>query len=239
MNDTSRVQHDEEVVPPDVEASASSLPLPAPLHKEDDKPKPWSKIALGVGLLLVIILGIVLGVTIPKDKSSSSLSKQDKNLEDREYLTARPTAAPTMGSPLDRVINFLVDQRISTAASFVDETTPQYQAALWLAGHFGENSTLTIPDTKLRNGAINGAYHFATRYILSLLWFGNSPSGWLEDANFASPLHHCDWTGSNFIGKVGVICEVPKQGNNPPIISRLQLGTCSIDCCETQQYMTF
>lgn len=86
---------------------------------------------------------------------------------------------------INDIFEFLVTNEISTPSTLRDPSSPQFQAASWIA----TQDKLRLPITGSRNGG-----RFVDRYVLSLLYFAmGGPATWPHDLNFLSPKHVCSW----------------------------------------------
>lgn len=102
-------------------------------------------------------------------------------------------------------VDFLVENGISSRGNFGSVSTPQYQAAYWIANTDPEN--LAIPSALDESSS-----QFVQRYVLALLYFAWNGSDWINSFNFIAGEHECGWfervpdeNGEMFA--VGVTCD--------------------------------
>jgi len=113
-------------------------------------------IAMAVIVLVAIIVGVAVGVTMqnPPSSGSSSNKSSSGNPEPRQSTTSQ-------------VIEYLVTGGVSSRADLENPGTPQNSAAKWLADLDDRNTVVPEHDINTPVG-----YHYATRYVLALLWYG-------------------------------------------------------------------
>jgi hypothetical protein len=95
---------------------------------------------------------------------------------------------------LNASITFLINHGISSAPDLHDESTPQYQAAHWLATVDAEELSVPAvggdPISGLRN---SDSFRFVQRYVLAVLYYGLDGEHWTSIRKFISPAHECSW----------------------------------------------
>ena len=121
-------------------------------------------------------------------------------------LTSSPTSAsPGRQFSRQQLEDYLVRNGITARKTLDDETTPQRQAAFWLAETDPRNVSLPADDD------LNG-YHFVTRYILTTIYFAlGGPTTWRFQFNFLTDNDICLWqdiftSEDGDVFRYGVIC---------------------------------
>lgn len=190
------------------------------------KRKKWW-LCVGVGTALLILLIIVPSVVVSnKNKSSRSninaiadASNADKNEIEREKEAAKNRPRPS----LESVIAYVVEEQVSDASRFSDTSTPQYQAARWMAET--DEANLPVPTTS----ATLNSYYYKFRYVMALNYYALGGNEWDLRYNFLSADHVCYWHEISTLQ--GVLCYYVHDG--PPIPLELKLGksVSSFDCC--------
>ena len=130
-------------------------------------------------------------------------------------------ATPEMEGRMDATIAFLFEQEISLAKDLYDESTPQYQAARWVA--LEDPEQLTVPNsTGQSNGGglrSSNTFRFVQRYVLAVLYFSFSGDSWDSRHNFVTAAHECAWFHSKVnrddkTYALGVTCDQHLQVQN-------------------------
>jgi hypothetical protein len=117
------------------------------------------------------------------------------------------TTSPRNSAILDQVIQFLVEKDISDASDLNRPGSPQYQAALWIAG---------INETNIYSLKLN-TYNFIFRYVMAVNYYaldggGGGDRKWLYPLNRLGPDNDvCFWKGAIPVEEfgfqtAGVIC---------------------------------
>jgi hypothetical protein len=89
------------------------------------------------------------------------------------------------------VIDFLVENEISTSFDLKNMESPQYHAAKWIANNDG--MTLGIPQ-------YGEHIAFVERYVMAVLFYALDGHNWKHDLNFLSPNHICTWYANITVG---------------------------------------
>jgi hypothetical protein len=82
------------------------------------------------------------------------------------------------------VLNFLVENEISTSCDLENVESPQYHAANWIADNDGMK--LDIPQ-------YGEHIAFVERYVMAVFFYALDGPHWKHDLNFLSPNHICTW----------------------------------------------
>jgi hypothetical protein len=148
---------------------------------------PWSRrrrylwpVLCSVVVLLAIVLGVTLGV-----------SHHQSNGTDRGVLPSfTHTKKAGRNADLDRVIALLKDVT-NDSGLLDDQTSPQFQAATWLAEQ--DEANLAVPD----GVDADESYIYLFRYVMALNYFAMGGTDWSQRdrLNFLSSRHVCDWNG--------------------------------------------
>lgn len=101
----------------------------------------------------------------------------------REVRQATPTGP--LPSRQEEVIAWLGDSQMSDPASLADTSTPQYQAAVWVA----DTDPLRVPLPK--DG--QDTSEFVQRYALTLLYMSLNGPNWTFSWNFVTSRPTCSW----------------------------------------------
>jgi hypothetical protein len=80
----------------------------------------------------------------------------------------------------------LLQNEVSDAEAFQDDSSPQFQALRWLATE--DTAVLDLDSTP--------AVILVERYVLAMLYFATSGEGWGGQRNFLSPTSVCEWNMS-------------------------------------------
>lgn len=84
-------------------------------------------------------------------------------------------------------MDFLIDNSISDQDQLMEQSSPQYQAANWIATQDGE--FVEIPLDTLQDSST----HFIQRYTLATLYFALGGQRWRSSFEFLSATHECSW----------------------------------------------
>lgn len=144
---------------------------------------------------------------------------------------AMPTLPPAIGlARFDQLIGLLA--QISDSSKFSDTTSPQYEAAWWLATTDGLQLDFSTEAFDI----------VAQRYILALLFFGLGGNGWESRKNFVSDIETCSWSDVTCnaeglviavdLGSNDLAGSIPAELGFIPNMQELTLGTI---CCWTRQ----
>jgi hypothetical protein len=147
----------------------------------------WIVASFALLLVVGVILGVTISLTTNNDKDSPSID-----------LTVTPTQSPaptTCTSSLDCLAEILLQNEVSDAEAFQDDSSPQSLALRWLANN--DPAALDL-DSK-------PAVIIVERYILAVLYFATSAAGELNVLNFLNASSSvCEWNTGN--GGRGVFC---------------------------------
>ena len=136
--------------------------LKKPALKPALKPTLTSKLCNKRICWATLILVVLLATTITVAKI---ITKEN---------TARGTA----------VLDFLVENEISTSFDLENIESPQYHAAKWIADYDGMK--LGIPQ-------YGEHIAFVERYVMAVLFYALDGQHWKHNLNFLSPNHICTW----------------------------------------------
>ncbi|KAG7349626.1 RHS repeat-associated core domain containing protein [Nitzschia inconspicua] len=122
---------------------------------------------------------------------------------------------PAKGDParLEATITFLFEKEISTARALYDESSPQYQAARWLAMEDPEQLAVPFTDNNPEGGLRNTIpFRFIQRYVLAVLYYALQGDDWVQPHKFVSDAHECSWfesivQGDGVTYAMGVTCD--------------------------------
>jgi hypothetical protein len=175
------------------EEYAHSLPSPEELKANlapNKSSRKW-KICLAATFFLSII-GIIGIWAAIKNKSGEQVQYNDR---------------------LEKVIQFLFDNKISNLPSLRIPNTPARLAAEFIADGDAYNMPLTDETSK----------RFVERYVLAYMYYAMGGPQWTYKLNFLSAKDHCDWftrfeTTSGGILREGVLCD------NEGRVDKLMLG---------------
>jgi len=121
---------------------------------------------------------------------------------DRNQMYTMPgSTSPRM----EAAFEFLTSSGITSQVHLRDTSSPQYQAARWIA----TEDTLRVEIPTILDGI---SYEFIQRYILATFYYALSGSDWINSLRFLSGTHECGWfesvpdaAGEEFA--VGVGCD--------------------------------
>ncbi|KAL3924431.1 MAG: hypothetical protein SGILL_001053, partial [Bacillariaceae sp.] len=105
---------------------------------------------------------------------------------------------------LDHIVEFLVVNGVSDAKAFETTTSPQYQAADWIA----HDDLLMLGIPKVKPSESDVSYAFVERYTMVLLYYATTGKSWRYDMSFLSDKPTCDWfqVFAPPVGQLGVLC---------------------------------
>jgi hypothetical protein len=145
------------------------VPLITPPYILEKQKRFRSRVLCAFVIISIIVTVIALSVHV------SQLSKN------------KPSPVQGRSPRLDETIQFLTRYSISNRNSLDDETSPQYQAALWISD--SDKVAYNIPDSEL-----SPTYHdFVERYALAVFYFSTGGSNWADDQLFMKEEHTCAW----------------------------------------------
>jgi hypothetical protein len=142
----------------------------------------------------VIIPAVVVSKNNNSQEESSSALGNDVSAENRPRSTYQ------------EVVQFIVDQGISTESEVTTPETPQYKAAWWLAQD--DPANVPVPTTSDRNSY--DGYRYMTRYVMAVNYYAFDGPNWRVDINWMNDLDICDWNRQLLINgnpsQVGLFC---------------------------------
>jgi hypothetical protein len=137
----------------------------------------WCRLVAALVVILAVVLFGVFVVDAIRDRNRNSNN----------------SGLPTSPERLDDTISFLFENQISLARDLYDESTPQYQAARWLA--LEDPEQLTVPAAQTDSGGLRSMnpYRFVQRYVLAVLFYALNGEQWVSPRKFVSGAHECSW----------------------------------------------
>lgn len=158
-------------------------------------------VAIVVLVCIVIIPAVVVSNKNQKTKEASALNDVDED-EDAENRP-RPT--------LSDIVNYIVNQGISTETDILTADTPQYKAAMWLM----RDDPANVPVPTMFDISTYEGYRYMTRYIMAVNYFAFDGENWEVDLGWMTGSDVCDWNRPVYIsgtaGKFGLRC--PNTGS--------------------------
>lgn len=123
-----------------------------------------------------------------------------------------PSQTMASSARLEATMDFLAESGISEREALESTSSPQYQAASWLATQ--DREYVDVPES-----LENNPFHFVQRYVLATLYYSLEGSNWKKSLNFVTDEHECSWfesipdnSGERFA--VGVTCDDELQVRN-------------------------
>eukprot|EP00539_Tryblionella_compressa_P001109 CAMPEP_0178750624 /NCGR_PEP_ID=MMETSP0744-20121128/10098_1 /TAXON_ID=913974 /ORGANISM="Nitzschia punctata, Strain CCMP561" /LENGTH=669 /DNA_ID=CAMNT_0020404227 /DNA_START=219 /DNA_END=2228 /DNA_ORIENTATION=- len=152
--------------------------------------KTVSKKVAAMFLAVVAMIVIIVPVAI--------LAKNDKIHHGASTATTEPE------SHVDKVFNFLVDNKVTSEPRLLDKKSPQHFAMQFMAAGDG------FVDLDLLDDA-DYAQKFIERYSLVVMYYHLSGPHWTYKLKFLSPTDHCNWhdyyeTAGGDVVKEGISC---------------------------------
>ena len=130
-------------------------------------------IMIGVAVLLVIIVAVAVGVKLAGDGGGQVDPGPNPG------VTHEPTSPPT--SERFKAIEPLLADVISSAESFKDYSSPQYQALVWVSDQDKLSDTEDIEKLNVR-------------YILAVFYYSMNGPNWLDSSDWLDgELDECAW----------------------------------------------
>lgn len=147
----------------------------------------------GIFFLVLLSCFVALGVGLSnRNSSGSSMAVPGGNV--RQFS-------------VEDLAAYLEEQGISSSDDVFSFSTPQAQAARWLADEDSRNLVLPTVGVDQKQG-----YNFVTRYILAVMYYAFGGPAWPYQYRFLTQGDHCTWrdTRQNIYGediRVGVMCD--------------------------------
>ena len=166
------------------------MPYEPPAYSKTT-PGKRKQILFGILLMIVVVAALVVGLNIGLSGNNDNNGNETRdNPLTTVAPTGSPTASPTVSSAptaepnrFPEVVDFLVQQGISSEIDVKTEGTPQNLAAHWIAD--GDVHLASFGDDNYQVGVVNRAYQFVTRYSLAVFFFStNGPTSWIEPYYF-------------------------------------------------------
>jgi hypothetical protein len=175
----------------------------------------WRCYILFFLVLLVGLIGLGIGLAARGDSGNSGSSGSSIN-------GGSSSSQPRKFS-IEDLAAYLEQSGVTSSNDIFDMTSPQSDAAAWMANQDGRN--LPLPTTVGQPED----YRFVQRYVLATLYYAMKGNDWLLDSNFLSNDDACAWrtTRLNRNGErvnFGVLCDAETNTN----ILALYLGTCGL-----------
>eukprot|EP00985_Skeletonema_marinoi_P031764 scaffold37787_cov153-Skeletonema_marinoi.AAC.26 len=133
----------------------------------------------------IIVIAIVLLILLP-----STLIPQRRNRQQQDDTTNwMDDHTNYLQATIEQI---LIQNSISNAATFNDTSSPQYQALDWMANS-GDGADA------IQSESIQGATpYIIQRYILAVLYYSTTGSGWRKQYDFLTNTNECEWgVGAN------------------------------------------
>ena len=119
-------------------------------------------------------------------------------------VLSRGSEDPRARPQVQDVIQYLINQDVSSAEAFATEDSPQTKAAKWLA----EDDPASIPVPSGNIATIHG-YRYMFRYVMAVNYYAMGGQQWSKRAmNFLSGDDICDWRVQANGWYYGVICSL-------------------------------
>jgi hypothetical protein len=156
---------------------------------------------IGAALALLLVVGVILGVTIPLTTGTNN----DKDISEDAVPTpapimildipsndpvVTPTVTPSQSptnannNPLNILTEILLNNTVTDAEAFQNDTSPQFLALDWLA-----NDDPALLDLDSTPPVI-----LVERYALAVLYYATNGEDWSNELNFLSASSVCEWT---------------------------------------------
>jgi hypothetical protein len=125
-------------------------------------------------IMLAIVLGTVFGTRSRNNNNSASTA-------------AEPTPSPTLSTESAAVQMLIESVSLDGGASLQNETSPQSTALEWL-----------LKDNEGNNATAYENWRLIQRYALAVLYYSTSGESWLNNENWLTPEHECEWYSTAF-----------------------------------------
>eukprot|EP00567_Pseudictyota_dubia_P000725 CAMPEP_0197465970 /NCGR_PEP_ID=MMETSP1175-20131217/64811_1 /TAXON_ID=1003142 /ORGANISM="Triceratium dubium, Strain CCMP147" /LENGTH=1021 /DNA_ID=CAMNT_0043001997 /DNA_START=37 /DNA_END=3102 /DNA_ORIENTATION=+ len=96
----------------------------------------------------------------------------------------------------------LIVGRVSSQESLANTISPQYQALVWLADN--DTRQVSVEDTEA----------IVQRYALAVLYFSTEGEGWVNNTNYLTGRHECEWHGVGCESEAGAVKSIDIDYNN-------------------------
>ena len=141
--------------------------------------------------VFVVMALIVLLVIVP----AAVVSRNNQN-------------ADSANSPYyDDIVNFLVDNQVSSVPDMNDPNSPQARAIEWLTEQ--DPANVPVPIASSIDGSYE-AYMYMVRYVMAVNYFALGGTNWTNDLQFLMLDDVCDWnadvTTEDIFDRMGVFC---------------------------------
>ena len=204
-------------IPADLDEAGASLPLPEEIrtsigggstrHNGSSAGAVSLKwVYLGAAISLIVLVIVIPIVSFrPSSSSNDALSGGDGAPSD--YTISRgpdPGASLRPRPALQDVIQYLLDNGVSSQQDLQTQGSPQNKAAIWLAEE--DPANLVVPVLNITT--VDG-YRYMTRYIMTLNYFAMDGENWIDNMNFLSGDDICYWNSRYPDGvDLGCLCAV-------------------------------
>lgn len=113
-------------------------------------------------------------------------------------VTSVPSSIPSMEPTRSRKFRSMLETLMPVSGDLLlDESTFQYQAFEWLV----------FDDPRDLDPEVTTDQTIIDRYVAALLYFATDGENWVEQYDFLSATHFCDWNdGTNAAGSLGITC---------------------------------
>jgi hypothetical protein len=128
----------------------------------------------------VFIIATLIGLSVRVSQLSQNQAAPSNDTSNTNKILAR---SPRLGD----TITFLTRYSISNRDYIDDETSPQFQAALWISDL--DKLAYAIPDSHLSPDYSE----FVQRYVLAVFYFSTGGNNWVEPQLFMKEEHVCAW----------------------------------------------
>jgi len=144
----------------------------------------------------VTIVIVVIAVTV-------SISRATLKTNNSASLDASEQPRPTF----EAVVDYLVQQGVSSMEDLTKNGSPQSKAAHFLAEQ--DKANLPIPSAEISDEA---GYLYVTRYVMAVIYYATNGSRWKSKVNFMSGKPVCKWNGGSLAYNVDWRVERVEQG---------------------------
>lgn len=158
---------------------------------------------LGAALSLLVLVIVIPIVSFRPSSSSSDVSLSGGDGGPNDFTLGRgpdPEAARRPRPARQDVIQYLLDNGVSSQQDLQSDGSPQNLAASWLAEE--DPANVVIPTFNVTT--VDG-YLYMTRYIMALNYFAMDGENWLDSMNFLSGDDVCYWN-SRYPNNVNLGC---------------------------------
>ena len=171
---------------------SKGIPLTTPPHilaKQKRFARRCLIVGLAIAVLTVIIATSVHVLQTSQQQSSAQQQQQQQQQQEQDASQQKENPQdPSTASPrLAETISFLTRHTISHRNHLDDLTSPQYQAAVWIADH--DALVYEVPYTHLDDTYLD----FVQRYTLAVLYFSMNGHDWVNQCLFLDKVHACAW----------------------------------------------